>query len=193
MSSPLPVSASPPSRRLVAVSLLRSLGATVVLVGGYYVLPLDSLSGVPIAVVLTVALLFLATAMVFEVRATVGAAHPGLRAVEALATTVPLFLLLFSASYFVMSKAASDNFNAHVLSRTDALYFSITTFSTVGFGDIVATSQTARILVTVQMVLDLVILGLVFRVFFGAVKLGRSTRVTGQPAEQPPGLTDQSR
>ena len=187
MSSPLSASPPPPSRRLVAVSLLRALGATVVLVGGYYILPLDSLSSVPLVVVLTVALLLLATAMVFQVRATVGAAHPGLRAIEALASTVPLFLLLFSASYFAMSQAASDNFNAHALSRTDSLYFAITTFSTVGFGDIVATSQTARILVTVQMVLDLVILGLVFRVFFGAVKLGRSTRVTDQPADQPPG------
>ena len=188
MSSPLSASAPHPSRRLVAVSLLRSLGATVVLIAGYYVIPLDRLSAAPLAVVLTVALLLLATAMVFQVRATVGAAHPGLRAVEALATTIPLFLLLFSASYFVMSQAASDNFNAHVLSRTDALYFAITTFSTVGFGDIVATSQTARILVTVQMVLDLVILGLVFRVFFGAVQLARRTRVTDEPGEQPSGM-----
>ena len=73
MSSPLPASAPPLSRRLVAVSILRSLGATLVLIGGYYALPLDSLSGIPLAVVLTVALLLLAAAMVFQVRATVGA------------------------------------------------------------------------------------------------------------------------
>jgi voltage-gated potassium channel Kch len=117
--------------------------------------------------------------MVFQVRATVGATHPALRAVEALATTIPLFLLLFSATYFVMSEAAPDNFNAHVLSRTDALYFAVTTFTTVGFGDIVATSQEARLLVTVQMVLDLIVLGAVFRVFFGAVQLARRTSGSG--------------
>jgi voltage-gated potassium channel len=188
MASPLPASAQPPSRRLVAVSLLRSLGITVILIVGYYLLPLDSLSGFSLSVVLTVALLLLATAMVFQVRATVGASYPALRAVQALATTVPLFLLLFSASYFVMSQAAWDNFNVHVLNRTDALYFTITNFSTVGFGDIVATSQTARILVTVQMVLDLVILGLVIRVFFGAVQLARRTSVTNEPGEQSSGM-----
>ena len=167
-------------RRLLWVGLLRSLGAVVVLVGGYYLLPLDRLNGVPLIVVLTVALVALATAMVFQVRATVGATHPALRAVEALATTIPLFLLLFSATYFVMSEAAPDNFNAHVLSRTDALYFAVTTFSTVGFGDIVATSQEARLLVTVQIVLDLIVLGVVFRVFFGAVQLARRTSGTDE-------------
>lgn len=170
-SSPAPDPAR--SRRLVGVGLLRSLGATVVLLGGYYVLPLDRLGDVSLGVVLVVGLLLLATAMVFQVRATVGAAHPALRAVESLATVIPLFLLMFSATYFVMSRAGGDNFNAHTLTRTDALYFTVTSFATVGFGDIVATSETARVLVTVQMVLDLIILGLVFRVFLGAVQLAR--------------------
>jgi len=44
---------------------------------------------------------------------------------------------------------------------------------TVGFGDITATSQSARVFVMVQMVLDLVILGLGVRVYRGAVSVGR--------------------
>jgi hypothetical protein len=57
------------------------------LIGSYYVPP-DSLTGVPLFVVLTVALSLLATARVFQVWATVGTAYPGVRAVEA-PETVP--------------------------------------------------------------------------------------------------------
>ena len=51
----------------------------------------------------------------------------------------------------------------------------MTVFSTVGFGDITATSQTARSLVTLQMILDLIIIGAVVRVFVAAVKVARSS------------------
>ena len=59
------------------------------------------------------------------------------------------------------------------LTRTDSLYFTVTVFATVGFGDITATSQTGRLLVTAQMILDLIVLGLGIRVFLGAVQRGQ--------------------
>ncbi|MET0414807.1 MAG: potassium channel family protein [Actinoplanes sp.] len=65
------------------------------------------------------------------------------------------------------------SFSTHTLTRTDALYFTVTVFATVGFGDISATSQIARRLVTAQMILDLLVLGLGIRVFVGAVQRGR--------------------
>jgi hypothetical protein len=37
-----------------------------------------------------------------------------------------------------MAQADTDNFNVHALTRTDSLYFTITVFATVGFGDITA-------------------------------------------------------
>jgi hypothetical protein len=58
----------------------------------------------------------------------------------------------------------------------------VTTFATVGFGDITPASQFARGLVTVQMVLDLVVLGAVIRVFVSAVQLARQ-----QSPATPPG------
>ena len=71
--------------------------------------------------------------------------------------------------YFLMAQADADNFNAETLTRTDSLYFTVTVFATVGFGDITATSEAARVLVTVQMILDLIVLGLGVRAFVGAV------------------------
>ena len=48
---------------------------------------------------------------------------------------VPLFLLLFASTYFLMERASAASFT-QPLTRTDALYFTVTVFSTVGFGDI---------------------------------------------------------
>jgi hypothetical protein len=65
------------------------------------------------------------------------------------------------------------NFSTHPLTRTDTLYFTVTVFITVGFGDITAASQSARLVVTAQMLLDLVALGLLVRAFVGAVQIAR--------------------
>lgn len=46
-------------------------------------------------------------------------------------------------------------------------------FSTVGFGDITAKTQAARLVVTGQMIADLVVLGLAIKVIVGAVRRGR--------------------
>ena len=45
------------------------------------------------------------------------------------------------------------------LDHTRVLYFTITVFSTVGFGDITPRADLARIIVSIQMLLDLDILG----------------------------------
>ncbi len=62
------------------------------------------------------------------------------------------------------------------LSRTDAMYFSSTVFTTVGFGDITAKNEAARLVVIVQMWLDLAFLGLVLRVVTQAVKYSQQHR-----------------
>ena len=70
------------------------------------------------------------------------------------------------------------------LTRSDSLYFTVTVFSTVGFGDILATSQTAKLAVTVQMVLNLLFLGLGVRVIVGAVELSRQRRPPASPDQR---------
>lgn len=161
------------SRRMITLGLLRALAVTVALIALYYLAPLDRTNGIPLGLSLAVALLALSALTAYHVRAILRSAHPGIRAVEGLATTAPVFLLLFAATYFMMAQASAGNFNVHALTRTDALYFTITVFASVGFGDIVPTSEAARILVTVQMILDLVVIGLVVRLFVGAVQRAR--------------------
>lgn len=75
------------------------------------------------------------------------------------------------------------------MTRTDALYFTVTVFATVGFGDIAAKTETARLVVTGQMIADLIVIGLGIRVIVGAVSHGQQRRArqadTGQHIEQP--------
>ena len=168
-------------RRQGALALVRSLATTIVLVALYYLLPLDHLTGLPLAVLLGVGLVILLVISAGQIREILKAKYPAVRGAEALATTVPLFLLLFASAYFVMQRASPDSFS-HSLTRTDALYFTVTTFTTVGYGDITATSQSARLVVTAQMLLDLLALGLGVRVLLGAVQLARQGRPTpGNP------------
>ena len=155
--------------------MLRALATATVLVALYYLLPLDRLANVPLAFTLVAGLLILTAVAAWQVRAVLRARYPGVRAAVGLAATVPLFLLLFASAYYVMAKGTPGSFSQH-LTRTDALYFTVTTFTTVGFGDITATSQTARVVVTVQMILDLLVLGLGIRVFIGAVKRAREAQ-----------------
>jgi len=158
-------------RRLFGLRLLRALATTVVLVALYYLLPLDHIRNVPL--VLAGGLLILLAATIWQVRAISRAKYPALRAVEGLAATVPLFLLLFASAYFTMARTNLASFSTHSLTRTDALYFTVTVFSTVGFGDITAASQAARLVVTAQMLLDLLVLGLGIRIIAGAVQRAR--------------------
>jgi len=158
-------------RRLLGLAIFRSLVSTVVLVVLYYALPLDHVKNVPVT--LAVGLVILIAVIIVQLRVISRAAYPALRAIEALAATLPLFLLLFASVYVIMAGASPANFSMHPLTRTDALYFAVTVFSTVGFGDITAASQSARLVVTVQMLLDLLALGLVVRAFVSAVQAAR--------------------
>ena len=161
------------TRRRIVRGLLRALTATVVLIALYFLAPLDRMEKVPVAASLVVALLVLLGVTIWQIRAIILSTYPGVRAIEALAVTAPLFILLFAASYFLLAQDDPANFNIPTLTRADTLYFTVTVFATVGFGDITATSQTSRLLVSAQMILDLLVLGLGIRVFLGAVQRGR--------------------
>lgn len=153
-------------------TLLKVAGANIVLLAIYYLLPLDRTSSGGAIALLAAGLLALVGLIAFQVRAIIRAEYPVLRAVGALATSAPLFLLLFSGTYFVLGALSASNFS-EPLTRTDALYFTVTVFATVGFGDITATSQPARALVMGQMVAGIVIVGLGARIIIDAIKHGR--------------------
>src|SRR6478609_992005 len=172
-------------RRLAILLVARSLIVAVLLFVGYYVLPMNrpERSGL---VVLVVGLLALGLVLLWQVRAIMGSPFPRLRAFETLTIGIPLLLIVFASAYYLIENADANAFTAS-LSKTDALYFTITVFSTVGFGDITAKSELARILVSIQMMFDLVVFGLVAKLIFGAVEIGLKKRTGDSPATPEPG------
>jgi hypothetical protein len=159
-------------RWLITRGLLRALATAVVMVALYYVLPLDRRSDTYMFTELVLGVALLAGMIVWQVWAIESADYPAIRAVQALAVTTPLFLLLFASTYFVLGRGDPATFT-EPLTRTDSLYFTVTIFATVGFGDISARAEAARLVVTTQMLLDLVVLGLGIQVILGAVKRGK--------------------
>jgi voltage-gated potassium channel len=172
-----------PSSRTITRTVLRAAGSVAAMVALYYLLPLDRASAPAAVTILVIGLVAFMALVAFHVRSILRSPFPGLRAVEALAVSVPLFLLLFAATYVVLAAQSAGNFGEH-LSHTDGLYFTVTVFSTVGFGDITAKTETARLVVTVQMIADLIILGLAIKVVVGAVKGGQQRRTT-TPEQHP--------
>jgi hypothetical protein len=172
-------------RRLLVVALLRALLTAIVLVALYYLLPVDEELRLSSVLRMVMGLALFVAVLIWQIRKVVTSRHPGIRAIEALAVTVPLFLLLFAATYFLMSVHGSGTFSQEHLTRTDTLYFAVTIFSTVGFGDISATSQSARLVVTFQMLLDLVILGVGINAFVSAARLGRKRQTAAEEAGRP--------
>jgi hypothetical protein len=133
---------------------------------------------------LVIGLALLTGLVTVQVRWVATSPYPRLRAIEALATSIPLFLLLFASSYIVMATLAARSFS-QPMTHTNALYFTVTVFATVGFGDITANTEAARLVVTAQMITDLIIIAVGAKVIVGAITRGRQRRAQNTGATQP--------
>jgi hypothetical protein len=171
--------------RLMGLALARAALSVTVLTLAYYLLPLNHLSNGGELAALVLGLLGVTALTAWHVRAIVRAPYPAVQAVESLAVIAPLFLLLFAGGYYELGRQSPSDFTQH-MTRTDSLYFTTTTFSTVGYGDITAASQGARVMVIIQELTDLIILGLGVRVLLNAVRLGQA-RAAGAQEQEPAG------
>jgi voltage-gated potassium channel len=107
---------------------------------------------------------------------------------EALVAVLYAFVVFTSLVYLAL---ASDKGQFTGLNnRVDALYFTMSTIATVGFGDVHATGEVARAVVTVQIFLDLIIVGLVARIILPSVVDAR-TRARRSAGSEPTEDVDQ--
>jgi len=162
-------------RRLLLGTLARGLLTAVVLLIAYYVLPYEDLHGVGAVLLFIAGMLAVLAVIAWQVRSIVVADYPRLRLVEAISMIIPLLIIVFASVYVVMSHNDPSNFSIH-LDRTQSLYFTITTLATVGYGDIVPTTDGARMLVSVQMLLDLALIGVVARALLSAAQAGEEQK-----------------
>ena len=164
------------SGRAVLGAATRWTATVAVLLVGYYLAPLDRPLTAATGLVFVAALVLFAAFVAVEVRGILGSSRPRLRALRALVLGVPLLLVVFAATYCTVGAQQPAAFT-EPLSRTDGLYFTVTVFSTVGFGDIAPVTELARGLVTFQMAVGLLTVGVIAKIVFGAVDVAVGRRM----------------
>lgn len=152
--------------------------AAAALLVAYYALPIGLAGGrMVVGLFLTgVGLVALGVAIMVQTRRELrGAkgARPG-----TLAMMLCLVVVLFSVAYFLMERAGPEQV-AGLSTRTDALYFTLSTLATVGYGDVHATGQAARAVVSAQIVFNLVLVGGLVHTITARLRRQRGGRVEG--------------
>ena len=147
-------------------SVPRVLITLVAIVVVYYSLPLDmTASSLWLGLLLTlIGIVALGWTIVTQVKLQVSD-RPGTEPAS-LAVVVMLAIGVFALGYYGLQQAAPDEF-VGLETRTDALYFTMTTLSTVGYGDVHAQGQIARVLVTIQQVFDVVFIAALLATYSG--------------------------
>ena len=115
-----------------------------------------------------IALLAITPFTVRRATAIASSERPMLAAAEAIVWVVAMLVFGFSSVYLAINRG--DGEFVGLSTKVDAVYFTSTTLATVGFGDIHASGQAARVAVTLQMVLDLSLLAIAVRLLVRAAK-----------------------
>jgi len=168
----------PSAPRRVGRSVLALAGVLV----AYYAMPVGEIPSswdiVLAASGLLVGLAALVWVAVRQVRAMerYEAGDPGVR-LDVLVLTVVVVVPLFALGYYAIERGDASQF-ADLETKTDALYFTLSTLGTVGFGDVHATGQLARALVIIQITFDLVVVAALASVLTTQLR-ARAGRRTG--------------
>jgi hypothetical protein len=161
--------AEPDTSRVEPHDLLVMLGHTtvvlVLLTAGYYLLPMRRPWPEPVNVARTALTAAAAAGLVwafrFQARRSRTQPDKYLR-IQWLLSALYVLVLGYALAYSVLDRLDPAQF-AGIADRTDALYFSVTVLGTVGFGDVHATATVSRILVTTQMLVNLIYIGTALR------------------------------
>ena len=139
--------------------VLRGALTLAAVILAYYAVPVGQRESTLEVVVgllgLLVGIGFLAWRIVVQVRRQLDAGGETFVRVQSLVLLLYLVVPIFALGYFMIESSAEDQF-AEMQTKTDALYFTMSTLGTVGFGDVHATGQLARALVTIQIAFNLV-------------------------------------
>jgi voltage-gated potassium channel len=161
--------------RVTTGALLRAAATVALLLCGYFLAPLDRPLDAGTLVKFLLGLVLVGAIVAWQARRILTSHVPRLQAIQAIAVILPLLLLVFAAIYVAIETNRPGSFT-EPLSRIDSLYFTVTVFSTVGFGDIAPKSELARVLTMTQMLMGLVAVGLVARILFGAMETAVARR-----------------
>jgi len=149
-------------RKVAALAMVRVVTGLVALGVLYAALPIDTETNIGAVVIMVVATATFLAVTVHNLRTLHQSAYPVAYAARFLILIVALFVTGFAATYLAVYQADPGSFT-EPLTKISAIYFTVTVLATVGFGDITASSEGARMLVTVQMVSGLTLLAVLAR------------------------------
>ncbi len=155
--------------RFVAISLVRSMAQVTVIAVAYHVLPVSSSQPGGIGIRALVAAVAIAAVVVWQLRGIQLSKYPIVRGFEALTVAVSFMVCVFATAFLCLS-ARDVNAFSEPLEPTGALYFTMTTLTTTGYGDIYARTDGARIAVMVQMLFNVVVIGAVIKLILSAAR-----------------------
>jgi voltage-gated potassium channel len=151
----------------------------------YYVVPVDpSASGLQLALRTAgtvVSGLLITWLIVRQVRQHIAETEPA--SLVGLVTALVGGAMFFALTDYVTAVSAPGQF-AGLQTRTDALYFALTTLTTVGYGDVHAAGQIARTVVIIQLVFNLVVIATGASVFTRLLRERARHRATGADAAE---------
>ena len=151
----------------------------------YFALPIDELPSswdialVTLGLVAGLGALVWVGARQLRTMAHTPAGDPSVR-LDVLALVVIVVIPLFALGYYGIEQADTGQF-ADLATKTDSLYFTVSTLATVGFGDVHATGQAARALVTAQIVFNLVVVAALVSVLTTQLRARMAERRAGGP------------
>jgi voltage-gated potassium channel len=143
-------------RRFPVLRLIRALVVTAVGLGFYLVVPVPEEGAVSDLVVLLLALGAVVAVAGWAVQRAWVREKVAER-LRLLALVLYAAVIVFALAYSTIAASDADAFT-QPMDRIDSLYFTATVLATVGFGDITAVTQGARLLVTFQMVFNVLVI-----------------------------------
>lgn len=162
--------------------ILRLLGILVLVLAFYFMVPVSAdARGGPVArgILAFLVLAVLITGMVLQLRMHVLDVD---RRIDGLVIAVLITMTVFALAFYVLELRRPDEI-AELETRVDSLYFTLSTMLTVGFGDVHAKGQIARVMVLIQMVFNTV-----FVATAAALMTTRIRRVAAERSAATPGI-----
>lgn len=175
------------SRRVLVVTAIRVLTILGVTLLAYALVPIEGQDAARAAFVSgLIGISALLTVFARQMSRVSRAQHPVLAAVEALSLVFGLFTCFFALVYVSMSTGDVAAFSEPI-GKTAGIYFTMTVLTTVGFGDITADSDLARVFVTIQMVMGTVLVAVAVKALAFSAKRGRVHPQVPAAPSQPSG------
>lgn len=158
-------------RRLVQVgrATASSVAIVVVLIAAFYLVVPDDRADPNIPVRLALSLITLAGTVAAAAWHVTTTRFPVLALLPALAAVGVVSLVGFATTYLLLSTDDPSAFT-EPLNHTGALYYSMTTATTIGYGDVAPRTDAARIVAMVHMVTNVVVVGAGIRALVHAAR-----------------------